>query len=85
VLQGQHRTAWKRVLHEHFPEHVDVMVLVPVAQDCNLEDNLHQALQLFIQWTLNKKKPRDWQYIYMQLGGDYIFQKPMMQVPIDHL
>ncbi len=54
-------------------------------QDCGLEENFHWAIQLFIQWTLNKKKPRDRQYIYMQPGGDYVFQKPMMQVPTDHL
>jgi hypothetical protein len=34
---------------------------------------------------LNKKKPRDRQYIYLQPGGDYVFQKPMMQKPKDHL
>jgi hypothetical protein len=34
---------------------------------------------------LNKKKPRDRQYIYLQPGGDYVFQKPMMQTPVEHL
>jgi hypothetical protein len=34
---------------------------------------------------LNKKKPRDRQYIYMRPGGDHIFQKPMMQSPMKHL
>jgi hypothetical protein len=43
------------------------------------------VLHFFIERTLNKKKPRDRQYIYMQPGGDYIFQKSMMQVPINHL
>jgi hypothetical protein len=52
VLQGQHRTAWKQVLHEHFLEPVDAMVPVPVAQDCNLEENFHQALQLFTRKSL---------------------------------
>jgi hypothetical protein len=85
VLQGHHRMAWKQVLHEHFPEPVDAMMPVLVAQDCNLEENFHQALQLFIQQTLNKKKPRDRQYIYMQPGGDYVVQRPMMQAPINNL
>ncbi len=31
------------------------------------------------------KKPRDGQYIYMQPGGDYVFQKPMIQSPVEHL
>ncbi len=73
------------MLHEHFLEPVDVTVPVPAMQVCSLEENFHQAIQLFIQQTLNKKKPRDRQYIYMQPGGDYVFQKPMMQFPVEHL
>jgi hypothetical protein len=41
VLQGHHRMAWNQVLCEHFPEPVDATVPVPVAQDCNLEENFH--------------------------------------------
>ncbi len=85
VLQGYYRTAWKQVLHEHFPEPVDAMVQVPAVQDCNLKESFHRVLQLFIQWTMNEKKPRDIQYIYLQPGGDHVFQKPMMQMPVDHL
>jgi hypothetical protein len=85
VLQGHHRTAWKQVLHEHFPEPVNVTEPVTAAKDCNLEENFHQAIQLFIQQTLNKKKPQDRQYIYLQPGGDHVFQKLMMQTPMDHL
>jgi hypothetical protein len=55
VLQGHHRTAWEQVLQEHFPVPIDATVPVPVTQDCNLEENFHQAIQLFMQWTLNKK------------------------------
>jgi hypothetical protein len=84
VLQGHHKTAWKQVLHEHFTEPVDATVPVLATQDCSLEENFHQAIQLFIQLMLNKKKPRDRQYIYMQPGGDHVFQKPMMQLPVDH-
>ncbi len=29
VLQGHHKTAWKQVLYEHFPEFVDGAVPVP--------------------------------------------------------
>jgi hypothetical protein len=85
VLQGHHKTAWKQVLHEHFPKPVDVTLPVPATQDGSSEKSFHQAIQLFIQKMLNEKKPRDRQYIYMQPGGDYVFQKPMMQAPIDHL
>ncbi len=85
MLQGHHKTAWKQVLHEHFPEPVDATVPVPAMQDCSLEENLHQAIQLFIQQMLNKKKPRDRQYIYMQPSRDNVFQKLMMQLPVNHL
>jgi hypothetical protein len=85
VLQGHHKMAWKQVLHEHFLEPVDATVPVPAMQDRSLEENFHRAIQLFIQRTLNKKKHRDRQYIYMQPGRDYVFQKPMMQSPVEHL
>jgi hypothetical protein len=41
VFQGHHKTAWKQVLHEHFPEPVNAMVPVPATQDCSLEENFH--------------------------------------------
>jgi hypothetical protein len=85
VLQGHHKTSWKQVLHEHFPEPVDATLPMPATQDCSSEESFHQAIQLFIQKTLNENKSRDRQYIYMQPSGDNVFQKPMMQAPIDHL
>jgi hypothetical protein len=85
VHQGHHKTAWKQVLHEHFPEPVDAIVPVPATQDCSLEENFHQAIQLFIQQKLNKKKPRDRQCIHMQPSRNHVFQKLMMQLPANHL
>ena len=85
VLQGQHRIAWKQTLHEHFPEPVNAMRSVPSKQDCNSGENLYQAIQLFLQQMLNKKKPRGGQYIFLQPGGDHIFQKLMMTKPLNHL
>ncbi len=78
MLQGHHKTTWKQVLHKHFPEPVDATVPVLAMQDHSLEENFHWLIQLFIQQTLNEKKPRERQYIYMQTGRDYVFQKPMM-------
>ena len=78
VLQGQHRTAWKQMLHEHFLEPVNAMRPVPSAQDRISVENFCQAIQLFLQRTLSKMKPRDRQYIYLQPGGDYIFKKVLM-------
>ncbi len=85
VLQGHHRMAWKQVLHKHFLEPVNSTMPLPVAQDCNLEENFHRVLQLFVQGMLNEKKSSDRQYIYLLLGGDHVFQKPMMQTPVDNL
>ncbi len=78
MLQGHHKTVWIQVLHKHCSEPVNATVPVLATQDRSLEENFHQVIQLFIQQTLNKKKPRDRQYIYLQLGKDYVFQKPMM-------
>jgi hypothetical protein len=85
VLQGQHRTAWKQTLHEHFPEPVDATRPVRSNQDRNLDENFCRAISLFLQRMLNEKKPRHRQYIYLQPGGDHIFQKAMMTKPINHL
>jgi hypothetical protein len=49
ALQGQHRIAWKQVLHEHFPEPINATIPVPIAHDCNSGENFHQALQHFLQ------------------------------------
>jgi hypothetical protein len=38
VLEGQYNTAWKQVMHDHFPEPVD-SVMVPSKQDRLLEEN----------------------------------------------
>jgi hypothetical protein len=74
-----------QTLHEHFPEPVDPTRPVPRDQDRNSDENFCRAISLFLQRTLNEKKPRDRQYIYLQPGGDHIFQKAMMTKPIDHL
>jgi hypothetical protein len=76
---------WKQTLYEHFPEPVDATRPVPRDQDRNLDENFCRAISLFLQRTLNKKKPRDRQYIHLQPGGDHIFQKAMMTKPIDLL
>jgi hypothetical protein len=62
VLQGHHKTAWKQVLHEHFPKPVNVRVPGPAKQDRSSEESFHRAIRLFIQWMLNEEKPRDRQY-----------------------
>jgi hypothetical protein len=41
ALQGHHKTAWKQVLHDYFPEPVDGTVPVPARQDRSWEENFY--------------------------------------------
>jgi hypothetical protein len=41
MLQGRYMTAWKQVLHEHFPDPVDVTLPVPATQDHSSEESFH--------------------------------------------
>jgi hypothetical protein len=84
VLQGQYKTAWKQVVHEHFLEPTNPEN-VPVKQDCLSEANFRCAVELFITKVLHKKKPQDRQYIYMMPGGDHNVQKKIKTSPLDHL
>ncbi len=48
MLQGHHKTAWKQVLHDYFPEPVDATVPVPARQDCSLEEtSIERSSSLF--------------------------------------
>ncbi len=46
ILEGQYKTAWKQVMHDHFPEPVDA-AMVPTEHDCSLEENFRCAIELF--------------------------------------
>jgi hypothetical protein len=78
VLQGQYKTAWKKIVHEFFPEPVDLSN-VTAEQDRSREE------KLFLRKALHEDKPRDRQWIYMAPGGDYNVQKALTTKPIDHL
>ncbi len=84
MLKGQYKTAWKQVVHEHFPEPTNPKN-VPVKQDCSRGTNFRCAVELFITKVLHEKKPQDWQYIYMMPGGNHNVQKKIKTSPIDHL
>jgi hypothetical protein len=77
-------TDWKQVLHEHFPEPINP-TMVPTEHDCSLVINFDQAIDLFLIKMLNKKMPWDCQYIYLALGGDHVFHKELMVMPMDYL
>jgi hypothetical protein len=84
VLLVYYQTDWKQVLHEHFPEPADPEVVKP-AQDCALADNFLRVINLFLIRTLNKKNPRDCQYIYLVPDGDHGIHKELLMTPFYHL
>jgi hypothetical protein len=84
VLHGQYKTAWKQVVHEHFPEPT-IPENVPTKQDRSREENFRRAVELFIIKALHEQKPQDWQYIYMMPGGNCNVQKKIKMSPINHL
>ncbi len=45
VLKGQYKMAWKQVMHDHFLEPVDA-VMVPNEHDRSLEENFHRVIEL---------------------------------------
>ncbi len=56
VLEGQHKTAWKQVMHNHFPKPADA-AMVPPKQDCLLEENFHHRIKLFLKKLSTKRSP----------------------------
>ena len=84
VLEGQYKTAWKQVMHDHFPEPVDA-AMVPTEHDRSLEENFCRAIELFLKKTLHEEKPRDRQYIFLAQGGDYNVRKALATKPLNHL
>ena len=75
---------WKQILSDHFPEPAALETVLPT-HDCSSAENFSCAINLFLMRTLNKKKPRGCQYIYMAPGGDHGIHKDLMMQPLDHL
>jgi hypothetical protein len=84
VLQGQYKTAWKQVVHEHFLEPTNPEN-VPAKQDHSTEENFCRAVELFVIKAFHEPKPRDRQYTYMMPAGNYNVQKRIKTSPINHL
>jgi hypothetical protein len=84
VLQGRLLSDWKQILSDHFPEPAASETVLPM-HDHSLAENFSRAINLFLQQTLNDKKPQDRQYIYMAPGGDHGIHKDLMTQPLDHL
>ena len=84
VLQGCLLSDWKQILSDHFPE-LATLETVLLTHDRSSAENFTCVINLFLQQTLNEKKPRDRQNIYMAPGGDYGIHKDLMTQPLDHL
>jgi hypothetical protein len=84
VLKGQYKTAWKQVMHDHFPKPVGA-AMVPPEQDCLSEENFRRAIKLFLKKALHEEKPWDCQYIYLAPGGNYNVRKALGTKPLNHL
>ena len=65
VLQGRLLSHWKQILSDHFPEPAASETVLPT-HDRSSAENFSRAINLFLMWTLNKKKPRDCQYFYVE-------------------
>ena len=74
VLGDSYQTSWHEVLAKHF---LEPLVGKETTSPHEKED-FAQAIELFIKKVLNNDKPRDLQYIYMQLGGDYHLAKDLL-------
>jgi hypothetical protein len=79
VLGDMYHTTWLEVLTNHFPEPLENE---PEAtrglKRRDKKENFYRAIFIFICKILGDQKPRDRQYIYMQPGGDYPFQKDLI-------
>jgi hypothetical protein len=85
VLGNGYCTNWPEVLSKHFPEPFENKPKATCeSKNCDKEEHFYHAISLFICEILGDKKLCDRQYIYMQLGGDYPFQKDLMTPPCMH-
>jgi hypothetical protein len=80
VLGDSYRTTWNEVLNEHFAEPLEEVSTVSRAK----KEDFDRAIDLFIKKTLDNRKPRDLQYIYMAPGGDYRLAKDLLTSPRVH-
>ena len=80
VLGDSYQTSWHEVLAKYFLESLDGKETTSHHE----EDVFTQAIKLFIKKVLNNDKPRNLQYIYMQLGGNNCLAKDLLTPPRLH-
>jgi hypothetical protein len=85
VLGDGYHTTWLKVLTDHFPKLLENKPEpTHELKHRNKKENFYRAISIFICEKLGYQKPHNGQYIYMQLGGDYPFQKDLMTPPQMH-
>ena len=84
IFQGPLLTDWNYVVAKNFPEPVEPENVRP-EHDRSLAANFNCAIEDCLVRHLKEKKPRDCQYIYMALGGDYGVFEDLLTSPMDHL
>jgi hypothetical protein len=85
VLGDGYRTTWLEVLTDHFPEPLEnEPEATRKLKRRNKKENFYCTISIFICEILGDQKPCYRQYIYMQPGGDYPFQKDLMTPPQMH-
>jgi hypothetical protein len=68
VLGDGYHTTWLKILTDHFPKPLENRLEL---KRCDKKEKFYCAISIFISEILGDQKPRDRQYIYMWLGGDY--------------
>jgi hypothetical protein len=78
VLGDGYCTTWLGVLTDYFPEPLKNEPEATRELKCHdKKEHFYCAISTFICNILGDQKPCDRQYIYMQPGGDYPFQKDL--------
>jgi hypothetical protein len=86
VLGDGYCTTWLEVLTDHFPKPLEnVPEATRELEHHSKKENFYCGISIFICKILGDQKPLDRQYMYMQPGGDYPFQKDLMTPPPMHL
>jgi hypothetical protein len=74
ILGNVYCTTWLEVFTDHFPKLLENKPKAMRVLKCrNKKKNFYRAISIFIWKILGDQKPCNWQYIYMQPGGDYPF------------
>jgi hypothetical protein len=76
ILGDSYCTTWHKILTNYFPKPLENKTEATCElKHCNEKENFYRVILIFICEILGDQKPCNWQYIYMQPGGDYPFQR----------